>query len=155
MADFEFVTTWRVPAPLQIVWDEIHTIEHWTEWWGAIATMDPVEAGDQLGLGSLRRMVWRGPLPYRFAFDLRITRVEPPTVIEGVATGDLTGWGCWQLTGDGRDTLVRLDWRADASAGWMRVLRPLLRPIIRWNHEAVMQAGYRGLLRRLQKELVH
>ncbi|MDZ4698831.1 MAG: SRPBCC family protein [Rhodothermales bacterium] len=155
MADYEFVTTWRIPAPAQFVWDEIHDVEHWPDWWKAVEHVDTLEAGDQIGLGGLRRIVWRGPLPYRITIDVRVTRIAQPTMLEGVATGDLTGWGCWQLTSEGRSTIVRFDWRVDATRRWMRVLAPHLRPAVRWNHDAVMRAGYKGLLRRLQKELVH
>ncbi len=155
MADYEFVTTWRVPAPAQFVWDEIHDVERWPDWWSAVERVDLLEAGDQLGLGGLRRIVWRGAIPYRITIDVRVTRIAAPTVLEGVATGDLTGWGCWQLTGEGRTTTVRFDWRVDASRRWMRLFSPLLRPVFRWNHDTVMRAGFKGLLRRLQKELVH
>ncbi len=155
MADFEFVTTWRIPAPAQFVWDEIHDVERWPEWWSAVKRVEVLEIGDRVGLGGLRRIVWKGPIPYRITIDVRVTRIDPPAMLEGVATGDLTGWGCWQLTGEGRSTIVRLDWRVDVSRRWMRMFARVLRPAARWNHDAVMRAGYNGLIRRLQKELVH
>jgi hypothetical protein len=33
MADYEFVTIWRVKAPQQKVWDLILHSENWPSWW--------------------------------------------------------------------------------------------------------------------------
>jgi hypothetical protein len=32
-------------------------------------------------------------LPYRLGFDIQVRRVEPPTTLEAVATGELEGLG--------------------------------------------------------------
>lgn len=154
MADFAFVESWRIPAPIQLVWDEIQGIEHWPEWWPTVEHVETLEAGDSRGLGSVRRIGLRGPFRFRTSISVRTTRIEAPTVLEGVAVGALTGWGCWQLTGDGRETSVRLDWRFDRRLRWPKALLPLARPFYRWVFSTVMQDGQLGLLRRLQRELV-
>ncbi len=155
MADYEFTTRWRVAAPAQIVWDEICEIEQWPAWWKGLAAVEQIAPGDANGLGSRGRLSWRGLLPYRTTLDIQLTRIESPAVLEGVVSGDLTGWGCWQLSDEGRETMVRYDWRVDLATPWLRALAPLLRPLFRVNHAHLMRAGYRGLTRRLQKELVH
>ena len=155
MADYEFTTRWRVAAPAQIVWDEIYEVEQWPAWWKGLVRVEQVGEGDANGLGSRWRLTWRGLAPYLTVLDIQITRIESPSVLEGVVSGDLTGWGCWQLSDEGRETVVRYDWRVDLAKPRLRLFTPLLRPFFRWNHMHLMRAGHRGLARRLQKELVH
>jgi len=33
MVDYDFLTTWRLAAPLNLVWETIYHSERWTEWW--------------------------------------------------------------------------------------------------------------------------
>jgi hypothetical protein len=40
---------------------------------------------------------------------METTRVEPETLIAGEATGELEGYGCWQLSQSGGVTFVRYD----------------------------------------------
>jgi hypothetical protein len=40
-------------------------------------------------------------------------------------------------------------WRVQLRQRWMRLLAPLLAPVFRWNHDAVMRAGEAGLRRHL------
>ena len=35
LADYRFLTTWLVDAPIERVWDVIYAIERWPEWWPA------------------------------------------------------------------------------------------------------------------------
>ena len=97
MADYSFVTLWRFRAPLAPVWDLIYHSERWPEWWRGVERVEKIEPGDAAGLGSVRRYTWKSKLPYRLAFAMRLTRVEPMTFIEGEAVGELTGSGRWRL----------------------------------------------------------
>ena len=76
---------------------------------------------------------------------MRVTRVEPMTLIEGRAEGELDGLGRWTLKAHSARTQVRYDWIVDVTRPWMRVAAPLLRPVFAWNHGIVMRWGYEGL----------
>lgn len=149
MADYEFTTLWQIKAPLQAVWEEIRQPEHWPQWWPSVQSVVELEPGDENGLGGLWRYVWKGALPYRLTVDMRVTRTEPPVLLEGAASGDLHGVGRWQLSGDDTATTVRFDWRVSGPRPWMRVVAPVTRPVFRWNHNHVMEHGRLGLVKRI------
>ena len=43
--------------------------------------------------GLSHRMTWKTALPYQLTFDMRMTRVEPISALEGRASGELDGVG--------------------------------------------------------------
>lgn len=149
MSTYRFVTHWRFQAPLDRVWEEIYHSERWPEWWKAVESVVAVKSGDDRGVGAIRRYTWKGALPYRLRFDMRTTRVEPCTHLEGVAEGELSGCGRWHFSAQESTTRVRYDWEVDATKPWMRLLHPVLRPLFEWNHDTVMRWGEEGLVRRL------
>jgi len=152
MADYSFVTLWRFRAPLAPVWDLIYRSEDWPTWWRGVERVEKLEPGDSEGVGGVQRYTWKSKLPYRLAFDMRLTRVEPMSLIEGEAIGELTGSGLWQLTQDGDATGVRYDWSVSTTKPWMNLLAPVARPLFKWNHDVVMNWGAEGLAKRLGVE---
>jgi hypothetical protein len=50
----------------------------------------------------------RTRLPYKVGFEVRATRVQPPSTLEADATGELEGTGRWMLTPDDGGTLGAL-----------------------------------------------
>ena len=147
--EFNLITNWTLAAPREAVWRELTKPEDWPAWWRAVERVELLEAGDADGVGALRRMTWRTALPYSLTFDMRTVRVEPMTVIEGRAEGELSGVGRWTVDGDRDRTRVRYDWRVEVTQPWMRFVAPLARPVFAWNHGVVMGWGGEGLARRL------
>jgi uncharacterized protein YndB with AHSA1/START domain len=146
---FSLATDWRLAAPLDRVWAVLAAPEEWPSWWRAVERVDLLEPGDAAGVGALRRMTWKTALPYRLSFDMRATRIEPMRLIEGRASGELDGVGCWTLSPDGAGTLVHYDWTIEVAKPWMRLMAPLLRPVFAWNHAVVMGWGEVDIARRL------
>ena len=91
MAAYSFLTTWCVDAPIQDVWDVISASDRYPEWWKGVRKVTELEPGGEHGLGALSRFVWRSKLPYSLEFDMRVTRSEPPYLLEGHASGELVG----------------------------------------------------------------
>lgn len=154
MADYDFRTTWRLSAPRERVFEEIHASDRWPEWWRGLERVVKLEDGDAEGRGSLGRYTWRSLVRYRVEFEMRITEVDRPARMAGEAVGELTGSGRWRLFEDGGGTRVVFEWRVRTTRRWMNALAPVARPLFQWNHDWIMRQGGRGLARRLGAELL-
>ena len=153
MADYSFVTLWRFRAPRARVWDLVYRSEEWPEWWRGVERVEKLREGDANHVGARHRYTWKSKLPYQLVFEMETTRVEPPTLIEGRAIGELQGTGRWQLSNDGAITTVRYDWKVETTKPWMNLLAPIAKPFFSWNHNVVMGWGGEGLAKRLGLQL--
>jgi hypothetical protein len=150
VANYSFVTIWRVEAPIDQIYDALRESMAWPTWWHAVTAVEQIRAGDAAGIGDIRRYTFKGKLPYTLSFDLEVDRIEAPTTLAGVASGELAGTGVWTLSDDGtRLTTVRYDWNVRTTRWWMNLLAPLAGPIFRSNHDFVMSDGLEGLTRLL------
>jgi uncharacterized protein YndB with AHSA1/START domain len=154
MADYEFLTTWCLTAPIEPVFDVLHDEASYPQWWKGVAAVEILQPGGEEGIGQLARYSWRSILPYTLTFDARVSRVERPYLMEGQANGELEGVGVWRLYESAAGTAVVYSWRVRTTKAWMNALGPLPRPAFRWNHDLVMRQGGAGLARRLGATLV-
>jgi len=154
MKTYDFVTVWRVKAPIESVWNEIYHSGDWPTWWKGVESVVEVRKGDERGVGSIHRYTWKSKLPYRLSFDMETVRVEPPRLLEGIAVGELQGRGLWQLSIESSETIVRYDWNVVTTKRWMNLLSPIARPLFEWNHNVVMNWGAEGLQKRLGATVV-
>jgi uncharacterized protein YndB with AHSA1/START domain len=153
VAEYQFLTTWCIDAPIAAVFDVLNHSPNYPRWWKGVVSVEVLEEGDELGVGELDRFTWRSVLPYSLGFDLRVTRVKRPYLIEGHASGELEGVGTWRLyEGDG--VAVVYDWRVRTTKRWMNVLGPLAGPAFSWNHDVVMRQGGKGLAAELGATLL-
>ena len=144
MAKYEFLTTWCVDAPIDAVFDVLNDSAGYPRWWKGVKSVEVLEPGGEAGIGEVDHFTWRSVLPYSLGFDLRVTRVERPHLIEGHATGELEGVGTWRLY-EGQGTAIVYDWRVRTTKAWMNIFGPLARPAFAWNHDIVMRQGGEGL----------
>ena len=154
MRPYRFLTTWCVAAPIQDVWDVISASDRYPEWWKGVRRVIELEPGGANGLGALVGFEWRSRLPYSVRFDLRVTRCEPPYLLEAQASGELAGVGVWRLYENPGGSALIYSWEVSATRAWMRRASPLGRPLLVWNHDRVMRAGARGLAERLGVALI-
>jgi hypothetical protein len=154
VARYSFLTTWVLDAPLDPVWEAIYETSRWPAWWrGVTAARELVPRGPG-GVGGVTRFTFRSRLPYALTFDMRSTIVDRPRLMEGIASGELAGWGRWRFFHADGATAVVYEWEVETTAPWMNVLAPLARPIFAWNHDRVMRAGGEGLARLLGARLL-
>lgn len=154
MAEFRFLTEWRIEASRRRVCDAVSACLDWPRWWKGVIAVEEIEPGDAAGVGSLRRFTWKGRLPYRLTFNARVTRVIPLTVLEAYASGEVEGIGRWCFSEEGALTVVRYDWHVCINRPWMNLLAPVARPLFKWNHDQVMRQGAEGMARLLNARLV-
>lgn len=154
MTTYNFVTIWRIKAPIENVWNEIYHSSDWPSWWQGVESVVEVRKGDESGVGSVHRYTWKSKLPYRLSFDMKTVRIEPPVLLEGIAMGELQGHGRWQLSTADGETIVRYEWNVETTKWWMNLLAPIARPLFEWNHNVVMNWGAKGLAGRLATSVV-
>ena len=154
MTEYRLLAIWRVAAPRRPVFDAVSDSLSWPEWWPGADSVEQIDAGDTDGVGSVRRYVWKGRLPYRVAFDACATRIQAPHLLEANVTGDLVGNGRWIFHEEESLTTVRYEWRVRTTRLWMNLLAPLTRGIFVNNHHALMHSGAHGLARRIGAHLV-
>ncbi len=153
MAAYEFLTTWCIDAPIEAAFEVLNDSAGYPRWWKEVVGVQRLEAGDELGVGQLDHFTWRSVLPYSLGFDMRVTRVNRPYLIEGHAAGELEGIGTWRLyEGDG--VAIVYHWRVRTTKPWMNLFGPLARPAFAWNHDVVMRQGGKGLAAELGSRLL-
>jgi len=148
-ADYCFAADWRFDAPRERVWAALVDPPGWGLWWPGLLAAETLCDDDAEALPCWR-FAWRGRLPYTLRIEIRARRREPPSCIEGVVSGPVSGIGRWQLeTVPGTAaTHVHFEWHV-SGPGWSRLLSPLLRRAFRRNFESLMADGQRGLAARL------
>jgi hypothetical protein len=152
--EYRSVTTWSIEAPIETVCEAISLSLDWPQWWRNVESVEELAPGDVRGVGSVRRYTWRGRLPFRLRFDIRVVHAELLKVVEGVASGDVEGRGSWSFTTDGTVTRARFEWRVRTTPVWMNLLALFARPVFKWNHDGVMRRGGEALARRLNARLL-
>ena len=155
MADYHYVSTWQLQAPIQQVWAALNDLEHLPTWYSGVQEARELTPGDAQGVGRRVRYVIKGRLPLRLAFEATTTRSLPPRDQELRAEGELAGTGRWSLDQHGDITTARYTWDVRTTRPWMNLLAPLARPMFTWNSRGVMLQAGEGLARFLGVPLVN
>jgi uncharacterized protein YndB with AHSA1/START domain len=145
LADYSFLTTWLLESPREPIWEAIYDQARWPQWWRGVEEATEMRAGEESGVGTVARMVWKSLLPYRVEFEVTTTRVERPHILEADAVGELSGVGRWRLYEQDGVTAVLYEWNVATSKAWMNALAPIARPVFEWNHDWVMARGGEGI----------
>jgi carbon monoxide dehydrogenase subunit G len=154
-ADYHYVSTWQLQAPIDRVWAAISNLEQLPTWYPAVHQVQILAPGDDdRHVGARVRYVLKGRLPMRLAFAATITRVDPPRELELRAEGDLAGTGRWLLDQQGEVTTARYLWDVHTTKAWMNLAAPVARPLFTWNSRGVMLEAGEGLARHLEVPLV-
>jgi uncharacterized protein YndB with AHSA1/START domain len=154
MADYHYVSTWQLQAPIEQVWTAITDLDRLPAWYRGVQEARELAPGDAQGVGARVRYVIKGRLPLRLAFEATTTRSVPPREQELQAEGELTGTGRWSLDQQGEITTARYTWDVGTTRPWMNLLAPLARPLFTWNSKGVMLEAGEGLARFLGVPLV-
>jgi len=154
VADYHYISTWQLQAPIEQVWTAISDFERLPAWYPAVQEVQTLTPGDDQQVGARVRLVIKGRLPMRLAFEGTITRVDPLRELELRAEGDLAGSGRWLLDHEGEITTARYRWDVHTTKAWMNLVAPVARPLFTWNSKGVMLQAGQGLARHLEVPLV-
>jgi uncharacterized protein YndB with AHSA1/START domain/mannose-6-phosphate isomerase-like protein (cupin superfamily) len=140
---YVFVDQWEVAAPPEAVFDAIADARSYPQWWRPVYLEVESEGPPEVGKES--RQHFKGRLPYHLHTRSVIVALDPPRTITADVDGDLRGRGTWTLTPTPGGTHVRFDWQVMADRRLLRVLTPVLRPLLRWNHNWAIARAIEGL----------
>jgi uncharacterized protein YndB with AHSA1/START domain len=154
MADYRFLTTWLLESPREPVWEAVYDQARWPRWWRGVEEAEEVSGGEESGVGTVSRLVWKSLLPYRVEFEVTTTRVEHLRLLEADAVGELSGVGRWRFYEQDGITAVLYEWNVATSKAWMNLLAPVARPVFEWNHDWVMARGGEGIAQLLGCKLL-
>ncbi len=145
---YEFRDTWRIPFPIEDVWDILADPLHYPVWWhGVYLSARAVSGGGQPEVGSQTAVVAKGWMPYRLRFTLETLRLERPTLIEIRASGDFkvdrSSWALRQVEGY---TEAVLNWNPLVEKALVRLFSPVAKPLFRSNHSWAMRRGEKLLI---------
>ena len=136
---YAFSGTWTVDAPLPRVQGVLVDLEHYPVWWPQVRVAS-------LGTNDAR-VLCRSALPYTLDLRVRAVRREPGC-LEVRITGDMDGTALWRLTD--LDRRIRLDFVQEVTVGgWLALMSPVVRLLLRWNHARMMAGCMEGLRDRL------
>jgi hypothetical protein len=144
--EYRFLSRWRfVSTPPEIA-DLLANARELPRWWPSVyLRVEELEPGDEHGVGKRFRVHTKGWLPYTLDWEFRVTESRRPHGFSLEASGDLAGQGVWTFEQAGVWTLVTYDWRVRAEKPLLRILSPLLRPLLEFNHRWAMRKGEESL----------
>jgi hypothetical protein len=144
--DYHFVTTWRVQATSGEVADVLRDPLDLVRWWPAVyLSAEEIEPPDDRGLHQRVRLHTKGWLPYTLWWDLVVTSSRYPEHFAIEASGDFVGRGVWTITQDGAYVNAMYEWTVRAEKPLVRMLSPVVRPLLEANHRWAMRQGEESL----------
>lgn len=150
--EYHFITTWRMEATLDEVFNILGNPLALTDWWSEVyLKVSELIAGDENGLGRVIDLHTKGWLPYTLKWQFEVTGVSRPTGFALKAMGDFNGTGEWTFVEKGGFVEVIYDWRIRAEKPIIKHLSFLLKPVFSWNHQWAMKKGEIGLRREIER----
>jgi uncharacterized protein YndB with AHSA1/START domain len=140
---YAFVDEWDVAAAPDAVFATLADATSYPQWWRPVYKDAWTDGAG--GVGTISHQRFQGRLPYHLRTRTRTIVHDPPHVLEGEVDGDLRGTGRWTLTPTASGTHVRFDWTVHADRTLLKVLTPVLRPLLRWNHAWAIARAMEGL----------
>jgi hypothetical protein len=154
--DYHFVTSWRIQAAQEEIYDVLSNASGLPRWWPTVYLETRVLLdGDELGVGKVVELLTKGRLPYSLKWWFRVEEAVYPAKFRLEAWGDFIGTGVWEFRQDGEFVDVTYDWRIKANKPLLRYLSCLLKPVFAANHRWAMAQGEAALKAELLRRHAH
>lgn len=151
--EYDFLSRWRFEdCSLTEVADILEDTASLPRWWPELfKSVTIVQHGSRHGLGQIAECTCKARLPYTLRFRYTVTEERYPNGSTIDSSGDLVGRGIWRLNARERGVDVEYSWRVRLEKVALRLLSPILRPLLAWNHEWSMACGEEGLRREIAR----
>jgi len=150
---YDFLTRWRFDGvSINDVADVLEDTASLPRWWPQLfRRVTIVKPGGPHRLGEVAHCECRARLPYTLRFTYTCTEVSYPNGSTIESSGDLVGRGVWRLAARDGGVDVEYSWRVSLEKPLLRLLSPVLRPLLAGNHEWSMHRGEEGLRKELAR----
>ena len=150
---YDFLSDWRFEqTTLNEVADILEDTASLPLWWPELfKSVRIVKPGTIHSLGQVAACACRARLPYTLRFTYTVTEERYPNGSTIESTGDLVGRGIWRLNARESGVDVTYSWRVVLEKSWLRLISPLFRPLLAWNHAWSMERGEEGLRREIDR----
>jgi hypothetical protein len=153
--EHRFVTRWSVLGTVEEVAVVLADLREFARWWPSVfLDVEELEPGAEDGVGRRARLHTKAWFPYTLYLQFRVVESRHPYGFSISATGDLEGRGDWTLEEAGAWTLVTHDCRVRVETPLLRLLSPVLRPVLAANHRWAMRMGEESLALELARRRV-
>ena len=142
--------TWRIPGKIERVFYYLSHVTTFPQWWSSVFLDSQSDAQDPF-VGAKATVQARSILPYVLDWDLVMTRLEPPSLVEVGAhvilnrRFELTGSILYRLVEDGGVVTVTTDQEMRPTRPIPKLFRGLAGRMFRFNHAWAMARGEKGL----------
>jgi carbon monoxide dehydrogenase subunit G len=137
---FLFRRTWEVAAAPEVVAEVLRDLERYPEWWPQVRAVAKID-------DDTARVLCRSVLPYTLDLVLHAEERSGERLRTRIS-GDLTGWSAFQLSPGGAGTRLVYEQEVVVARRRLAAAARVLRPLLRWNHERMMQGCEDGLQER-------
>lgn len=140
---YRFRNVWTVRADTDAVFAALADVDGYPAWWPDVRDVRRQD-------GDSGDVLVRAVLPVALHLRLKRAEEDPTTGTMRVAiSGDLEGYCAAQVVEDGERSVVRIHQDVVLCKRSLLPFEPVLRPVLRANHAAMMWRGQRGLRRHL------
>ena len=121
------------------LWAQIDAVSNYPTWWPWLREFD----GVALAAGEVWHCAVQPPLPYVVRFQVTIEAVEQPSYVAATISGDVVGTAELRIAArhDGCEARLEADLGPQKQA--LRALSIAARPLVRFGHNWVLDAGAR------------
>jgi len=152
---YEFTTRWRVRATCEEVTEVLSDALDLPRWWPSVylEVTERAHGDPDSGIGREIALFTKGWLPYTLRWSFTVVESRRPYGFSLIPHGDFEGRGDWHFAQDGEWCDITYDWRIEARKPLLRLLSPVMKPVLEANHRWAMARGEESL--RLELERRH
>jgi hypothetical protein len=142
---YRFRSQWRIAADPDEVYAALVDVAEYPSWWPEVQAARLLDDG----AGELR---CRSLLPYDLVFIAR-REIEDAEqrILRAALEGDLSGTSQWTISADRDGAVAVFDEDVVVRKTLIKLVGPMARPALRFNHDRMMRGGERGLRRHLSR----
>jgi uncharacterized protein YndB with AHSA1/START domain len=149
MISYHFTSEWRFNTSANRIWNAVKDVEAIPDWWPGIKRVKIKGNYKTVEKGSVIEVIVKGLLG-DFNLTFEIIWIELWKEARFKSSGDLDGFALWTLEEEEESTKARLIWDVTTTGRLLNFLGLFLKPLLAWNHNRVMNAGYQALKNRIE-----